>query len=296
MSPLVLVVAAPAFGCLGLFLVITGWRQPHPSVAATMRLVHRPGDGVDTRTVEQDSVEVVGTRLAETLGVDVAQRWRRMLRLVGRTPERHLGILAIGACAGALAPSSAVVAAQVVGGLPGDAPRALPAGLALIGALVVPLALHRAVADRADAIAQDLRHQLSSYLDMVAMLLAGNTGHEAALEQAARAGDGLLFVELRRKMRDVATTGDSMVAALALVADDLDLPELANVAAATGLAAAEGAPVARALTAKCATLRSTLATDEEAAARIRTDKVTPPLVGMALIFMALIVYPALFSG
>jgi hypothetical protein len=26
---------------------------------------------------------------------------------------------------------------------------------------------------------------------------------------------------------------------------------------------------------------------------VRTDKVTPPLVGMALLFMALIIYPAL---
>ena len=32
---------------------------------------------------------------------------------------------------------------------------------------------------------------------------------------------------------------------------------------------------------------------EETAARIRNDKVTPPLVGMALLFMALIIYPAL---
>jgi hypothetical protein len=69
--------------------------------------------------------------------------------------------------------------------------------------------------------------------------------------------------------------------------------ELEQVAAATALSAAEGAPVARTLSAKCATLRSTLASDEEAAARIRNDKVTPPLVGMALLFMALIIYPAL---
>ena len=36
-----------------------------------------------------------------------------------------------------------------------------------------------------------------------------------------------------------------------------------------------------------------VAGEEETAARIRNDKVTPPLVWMALLFMALIIYPAL---
>ncbi len=97
-------------------------------------------------------------------------------------------------------------------------------------------------------------------------------------------------------MREVSATGRSLVDALALVAADFGLVELEQVAATASLSAAEGAPVARSLSAKCATLRSTLAADEEAQARIRNDKVTPPLVGMALLFMALIIYPALGLG
>ena len=33
--------------------------------------------------------------------------------------------------------------------------------------------------------------------------------------------------------------------------------------------------------------------EQEAEARVRNDKVTPPLVAMALLFMVLIIYPAL---
>ena len=139
----------------------------------------------------------------------------------------------------------------------------------------------------------DLRHQLSAYLDMMTMLLAGNTGHEGALRQAAEAGDGLLFRELRRRMREVSTTGRSLVEALSIVAADFDLAELEQVASAATLSAAEGSPVAKTLAAKCSTLRSTLAADDEARARVRNDKVTPPLVGMAVLFMALLIYPAL---
>ena len=161
---------------------------------------------------------------------------------------------------------------------------------------LAPLLVDSAATAAADERRSDVRHQLSAFLDMVTMLLAGNTGHETALEQAAAAGDGLLFVELRRRMREVATTGHSLVGALHLVATDFDLVELEQVAAATELAAAEGAPVARTLAAKCGTLRSTIASDQEARARIRNDKITPPLVGMALLFMAVIVYPALDLG
>jgi Flp pilus assembly protein TadB len=93
----------------------------------------------------------------------------------------------------------------------------------------------------------DLRHQLGAYLDMVTMLLAGNTGYEGALEQAARAGDGLLFRELRRAMREVGATGQSLVRALERVADEYGIVELEQVAATATLSAAEGAPVARSL-------------------------------------------------
>ncbi len=169
----------------------------------------------------------------------------------------------------------------------------IPAALALVGAVIAPLLVHSTTMAASADVAVDLRHQLGAYLDMVTMLLAGNTGYEGALDQAARAGDGLLFRELRRRMREAATTGQSLVRALERVADDYGIVELEQVAATATLSAAEGAPVARSLAAKCSTLRSTLAAEQEADARVRNDKVTPPLVAMALLFMALIIYPAL---
>ena len=94
-------------------------------------------------------------------------------------------------------------------------------------------------------------------------------------------------------MREVGATGKSLVEALSTTADDLGLVELQQVASTTALSSAEGAPVARTLAAKCSTLRSTLATEQESEARLRTSRLTAPIVGMALIFMALVIYPAL---
>ena len=203
----------------------------------------------------------------------------------------HVGILAAAAVIGLVIPSSSTMLLHLVGIT--AVGWWLPAGVSVLAAMLAPLAIHADTMSKSDQRRIDVRFQLSAYLDMVTMLLAGNSGHEGALREAARAGDGLLFRELRRRMREVGAKGNSLVDALSLVGEDLGVVELEQVAAVTALSAAEGAPVARTLAAKCSTLRSTLAAQQEADARIRTDKVTPPLVGMAVLFMALIIYPAL---
>ncbi|BAN00446.1 type II secretion system F family protein [Ilumatobacter coccineus] len=277
------------------WMIVSGWRQPRPSLAdAVERLRRRPPTTGHRVGDEPRGVDRIGAYVADTPFVQRRLASLTTLRLVGRTVHTHVGYLVVAALLGLVAPSFAVALLVITA----DASLGLvvPAGLSLLGAVLAPLAVHSAAVSQADAVRVDLRHQLSAYLDMVTMLLAGNSGHEGALEQAAAAGDGLLFRELRRRMREVATTGNSLVGALALVADDFELVELEQVASATALSAAEGAPVARTLAAKCSTLRSTLSADQEAKARVRNDKVTPPLVGMALLFMALIIYPALTIG
>jgi Flp pilus assembly protein TadB len=200
-------------------------------------------------------------------------------------------MLAAAATAGLLVPSAVVAVARLAGWV--SIGWLVPAIVSLFAAVLAPVLVHSDAMSRADAVRLDLRHQLGAFIDMVTMLLAGNTGYEGALDQAARAGDGLLFRQLQRRMREVGTTGRSLVEALSLVADEFGLVELEQVAATATLSANEGAPVARSLAAKCSTLRNTLAAEDEANARIRNDKVTPPLVGMALLFMVLIIYPAL---
>ena len=90
-----------------------------------------------------------------------------------------------------------------------------------------------------------------------------------------------------------AVQGASLTDALQRTGVDLGLEELEQVATTAALSAAEGAPVARTLAAKCATVRTALATEQESEARLRTSRLTTPIVGMALIFMALVIYPAL---
>lgn len=289
-----LVVCSLAF-VLGAWLVTTGWRQRRPSLDAAVRRLHRPPANRSARSGESARVtNRVGVAAREMGAPSRADAWSQPLRLIGRSVDHHVGILVLSSLAALVTPAAMLVALQQLGVVPLG--LWAPAAVSLLAAFAVPAVIHADAVARSRQVRTDLRHQLGAYLDMVTMLLAGNSGYEGALEQAARAGDGLLFRQLRRRMREVQASGRSLVDALGLVASDLGLVELEQVAATTALSAAEGAPVARSLSAKCATLRSTLAADEEAEARIRNDKVTPPLVGMALLFMALIIYPALGLG
>jgi len=285
----------------GLWVLVSGWLQPAPTLARTIHHLQRAGPtvtdgyGANGRAAagrRDTAVGRLGRRLVAAFGDDSRLLPSDVhLRLVGRPLEHHVLYLTAAACTGLLLPGLLVAVLQRAGvvGFGWYAP--LLVGVA--GAALGPVLVHSATIERAQSIRADLRYQVSAYLDVVTMLLAGNTGHEGALEQAAGAGDGRLFAELRRRMRESGARGSSLTDALHRTAIELGLDELQQIAATTALSAAEGAPVARTLAAKCATLRGALATEQETEARLRTSRLTTPIVGMALIFMALVMYPAL---
>jgi tight adherence protein C len=276
--------------CAGAWLASSGWRQPRPRLDRAMAHLRRTGSPRSPRDAPGVTVSI-GSFVERHGGGARTRGWTQPLRLVGRSVETHLGYLVLAALGGFAIPAVVLGVLQALGQV--SLGIWIPASLSLVGAIVAPLLVHSTTMAASADVTLDLRHQLGAYLDMVTMLLAGNTGYEGALDQAARAGDGLLFRELRRGMREAGATGQSLVRALERVADDYGIVELEQVAATATLSAAEGAPVARSLSAKCSTLRSTLGAEQEADARVRNDKVTPPLVAMALLFMALIIYPAL---
>ena len=287
MSDAIRLVAATLLGAGGIWLVLTGSAQRRPALARIAAHLRREPTAVGSGSVE--GWGRVGRLLARRLRLRpdaVAD-----LRLVRRSQEVHAAYLLSAAIAGLFGPSLLIAIGQTMGML--SIGLIVPFGVAVIGAVVAPLVVHTSMRSAAADQRHDLRYQLSSYLDVVTMLLAGNVGNEGALRQAAQAGDGRLFVELRRRILIAETSNRSLVSALAHLGDDLDLVELQQVSASASLAASAGAPVAKSLAAKCATLRGALSAEQETDARVRTGKITVPLVGMSILIMAAVVYPAL---
>ena len=295
MRPVAVVALLTLAGVAGLCLAASGWLQPAPSLSRTVRHLRRSGSTPNRDASLPGSTHPSGRLVRAISGVLVRQPrllpTEVQLRLMGRSLEQHVTYLCAAAFAGAIVPGLVVGALQRAGLI--GLGWFVPAAVALGGAVLVPLFVHLSAVERTDAVRADLRYQVSAYLDVVTMLLAGNSGYEGALDEASRAGDGRLFAELRRRMREVAARGGSLTDALQRAGAELGLDELEQVAASAALSAAEGAPIARTLAAKCATLRTALATEQESEARLRTSRLTTPIVGMALIFMALVIYPAL---
>lgn len=288
MNGVAAVVVLALVGASGVALIASGFAQPAGSLARTLVRLQRQGRPAGAGRAERRLIGAVAQRLVEVprfLPTD------DRLRLVERTAEVHVVYLMLAALAGSVLPAAALALLQRAGLL--GLGVAMPVAGALAGAVLGPVAVHTATIERAERVRSDLRYQASAYLDVVTMLLAGNTGYEGALEQAAHAGDGRLFVELRRRMRESGARGTSLTEALWRTGSELGVEELGQVAATAALSASEGAPVARTLAAKCATLRAALATEQESEARLRTSRLTTPIVGMALLFMGLVIYPAL---
>lgn len=287
MSAIIRLVLATLVGAGGLALVASGVGQRRPSLRRMSAHLAR------SQAPATDGMAPGWARLGRPLArhVSVSTTTGSQLRLARRTVEVHAAYLACAAATGLFAPPLIVGTGQALGLI--SIGVALPLVGALFCAVVAPLFVHQSMRAEAAEQHRDLRYQLSSYLDVVTMLLAGNMGNEGALRQAARAGDGRLFVELRKRIVAAEASNRSLVSALAQLGDDLQLVELQQISASASLASAAGAPVARTLAAKCATLRSALSAEQEADARVRTGKITIPLVGMSLLIMASVIYPAL---
>jgi Flp pilus assembly protein TadB len=280
-------IVATLLGSGGVWLLLCGIAQRRPSLAKVSTYLARPATEVAAGPI--DGWTRVGRSLARRLplGPEIIAD----LRLMRRSLEVHSAYLVAAAVAGLFGPSLLVAIGQGLGVV--SIGLWVPLGLAVAGALIGPIVVQNSMRSAAAEHRNDLRYQLSSYLDVVTMLLAGNVGNEGALRQAAQAGDGRLFVELRRRILIAETSNRSLVSALTQLGDDLDLVELQQISASASLAASAGAPVAKTLAAKCATLRAALSSEQEADARVRTGKITVPLVGMSLLIMAAVVYPAL---
>ncbi len=170
----VLVLCSLAF-CAGTWLVVGGWRQPRPTLQRAMAHLHRPGVVAPTSAADAPDLVVSVGAFVEQRGASTWTRaWRQPLRLVGRSVETHVGYLVLASIGGLVAPSLILAILHGLGIV--SIAIWVPAALSVACAVVLPLLVHTTTMAASAEVAVDLRHQLGAYLDMVTMLLAGNTG------------------------------------------------------------------------------------------------------------------------
>lgn len=211
------------------------------------------------------------------------------LRVCGRDREQHAAIQATAILAALLCPPLLAAAAWAVGWWPGWLP---PLWASLVAAPAAALAVDLRLRRRAAARRRRLRHGLSALLDLTMMGLAGGSGLQQALTDAAALGDGWAHQQFRQAIRTATTTRTPLWSSLADLGRLTGVAELAELAAAVALAGHEGAKIRATLAARAAALRRRQATDTETTAAAATERMTLPSVLLLAAFMVTIGYPA----
>lgn len=229
---------------------------------------------------------------AGSLGLDPV-RLAPDLGVVGRPLEHHLGAKAVAAIVGFALPVLWVWAMAQMGVVALGPGLALTAGLGLgaAGWLLPDLLLRSEAAERRRAFVS----AFSTYLDMVAVSLAGGVGVEGALADAARIGRGREAAVLRAALEEAGRSGRSHWDEMRALGAELGVDDLVEVAATVSLAGTEGARVRRSLEAKARSMRARELADAQAKAEAATERMAIPTALLMLGFLLLVGYPALMA-
>lgn len=147
------------------------------------------------------------------------------------------------------------------------------------------------VKQRADKRRRDFRHAIGSFLDLVAMNLAGGRGVPEALMAAGNAGTGWSFWRIRDALTTARITGQTPWHTLGALGEEVRITELRDLAAALSLVAEDGAKVRESLVARAASLRRRELSDLTGQAGERSQSMLVAQLLLCAGFLLFLVFP-----
>ena len=277
---------------LGLFVIFRALTARPVALAVSFKRLEQIGVSVadqrsagtmPTRSGLADTMSrVLIGRLGSRVEKDLAVMERPVERFVA---EKFATTLALAGIAVALAVTLRFAGSPL--------PNAVAFGATLVAAAVGFVVPDLTLRSQAIARRAGFRNALSSYLDLVNILLAGGAGIETSLEAAAQAGDGWAFTQIRHALLRSRTKRQSPWSSFTELGEAIGVLELAEIAASVRLAGEQGARIKLSLSAKAAALRAHQMARIEADAQAATERMGLPTVLMFVGFMVLLGYPAL---
>jgi len=286
-----------AGGVVGLGLLLLGlalW-PPAPTLADALAQLRsaRPVMAAPTlgavgrwdRAQNRMGAELVA--MLASLGIDTTKR-RDDLRVLDSSLERlMMERLLYGVAGLVLVP--AMVAVLALGGvhvsllLPLWASLVVAAGFAYLPGWYVG---YQAAARR-----RSMRHTLSSFLDLVAISLAGGAGLEGALQAAVAVGDGWAVGQLRDRLDLSRRSGVTPWTGLGQLGEELGIDELRELEASLSLTGSTGASVEATLAAKAAAMRVDRIAEAEQDSQTANRNMAFPQALLALGFLLFLGFP-----
>lgn len=140
----------------------------------------------------------------------------------------------------------------------------------------------------------DFRHALTSYLDLVALERGAGAGPTEALEAAAEIGEGWAFVRIAGALDAARRSGAAPWTALARLARETGISELADVADIAEVAGHEGAKILDTLSARAASMRAEALAADRARAGSRSTTMVIPIALLGAGFLLLVIFPVVY--
>lgn len=139
---------------------------------------------------------------------------------------------------------------------------------------------------------RDFRHAIGSFLDLVAMNLAGGRGVPEALMAASEIGGGWAFWRIREALLNARISGQTPWQALGALGDEVRVEELKDLASALSLVADDGAKVRESLATRAVSLRRRELADLQGQAGERSQSMLVAQMLLCAAFLIFLMYPA----
>ena len=261
---------------------------PQPNLSRRLAELYQPppGDGLDAARARWQVWALRASRIGDRDPLSL----RQDLAICEISVERHATVKLGFALGGAVVP---VAMAGVWRAAGVTAPLAAIAAMSLAAAAVGFVLPDGILARRAARRRRDFRYALSLFLDLVVVVVAGGGGITTALYDAASAGSGWSFSELRRTLHSARLQRRSPWSALNDLADAIGAAELRELASSVELAGNSGARVRDTLRAKAISVRDHELAETEAEALAASERMGAPMVGMFVGLILLVGYPAM---
>lgn len=297
MTVVLLAGAVAGLGVLLLALAVVPPRQDPGAALARLdsaRELQRARGALGARVHEDRWRTDLGRRvsvLLDSAGIGLGSL-RADLSLLGRTLEGFLATSVLAAVGGFVAVVVAGLALLALGWGPGAGTPFVAALLAGVLAGLLPLLRVRSAAR---ARRRDFRHVVGSFLDLVAMSLAGGRGVPEALQQAAELSDDWAMVRIRDALLAARLRGQTPWSALGQLGEEVRVDELRDLAAALALVAEDGAKVRDSLAARANSLRRRELAESEGNAGQDSQSMLVAQLLLAVGFLVFLVYPAMVT-
>lgn len=287
---------------LGVFLLVRMFIKPSSNVLSTIARIDAGRSGyISSATASAAGDRVLGgvDKARDSLGRRLEQeanargwafgRLRRDLAVMNQPFAAMLAtkvFFALGALV--FIPFVLVMFSYLGFGAPGATPAVVTLAAATFAFFLPDLTLRQ----EAERRRRDFRHVVGSFLDLVAMNLAGGRGLPEALMTASTIGDHWAMARIRQALANARLIGITPWDAMARLGEDLGVEELRDLASALALAGDEGAKIRASLLSRAASLRRKELADVEGKAGERSQSMLVAQLVMCAAFMLFLGYPA----